>query len=85
MDLPNHPPAHVLRDGEHSSRARSFLFAPQAPGLAGRPLSRAEIAAIHAQAGIVDQFFDRISRDLALGIRLMLQATAVDRPARFGP
>ena len=52
-------------------------IAPQAPGIAGRALSRAEIDAILAQARYVDGLARRIMRDLGQGIRLMLAATAV--------
>ena len=54
-------------------------IAPQAPGIAGRALSRAEIDAILAQARYVDGLARRIMRDLGQGIRLMLAATAVGR------
>lgn len=55
------------------------LIAPQAPGIAGRALSPAEIAAIAAQARFIDGLVRRITRDVTLGIRLMLEAYAVNR------
>lgn len=58
---------------------------PQAPGIAGRALSRAEIDAIVAQARFVDGLTRRIKRDLTQGIRLMLAVAAVTpqlRPSR---
>ena len=58
--------------------------APQAPGIAGRALSPAEFAAILAQARFVDGLMRRIGRDVSLGVRLMLEATAVHRRARLG-
>jgi hypothetical protein len=58
-------------------------FAPQAPGVAGRPLSPPEIAGTLDRARMVDRFFRRIARDVALGVRLMLTSAAVVRPARF--
>ena len=58
-------------------------FAPQAPGAAGRALSPTEIAAILEQARIVDGLIRRITQDVALGVRLMLEATAINRLPRF--
>jgi hypothetical protein len=58
-------------------------FAPQAPGIAGRPLSPAEIAGIVEQARAIDRFVRRIARDVALGVRLMLASAAIDPPARL--
>jgi hypothetical protein len=60
------------------------LFAPQAPGIAGRQLSPAEISGIMDQAQKVDRLVRRIGRDVAQGIRLMLASAALDRPARYG-
>jgi hypothetical protein len=58
-------------------------FAPQAPGIAGRPLSPAEITGILDQARAIDRFVRRIARDVALGVRLMLASAAIDPPARL--
>ena len=60
-------------------------IAPQAPCIAGRALSRAEIDAILAHARYVNGLARRITCDLSQGIRLMLAATAVTpqpRPSR---
>ena len=58
-------------------------FAPQAPGAAGRALFPTEIAAILEQARIVDGLIRRITQDVALGVRLMLEAAAINRLPRF--
>lgn len=57
---------------------------PQAPGIAGRALSRAEIDAVLAQARYVDGLTRRIKRDLTQGIRLMLAAAAIAPQPRLG-
>ena len=57
-------------------------FAPQAPGIAARPLSPAEIAGIMDEAQKVDRLVRRIGRNVRQGIRLMLASVAADhRPA----
>jgi hypothetical protein len=55
---------------------------PQAPGIAGRPLSPAEIAGIVNQARSVDRLARRVGRDIAQGVRILLASMALGHTTR---
>lgn len=58
------------------------LPVPQAPGIAGRRLTPAELDSLIVEANTVDRLARRIGRDLAQGVRILL--TAMDESTR-GP
>ena len=55
---------------------------PQAPGIAGRRMTPAELGGLIVQANTVDRLTRRIGRDLGQGVRVLL--TAIDDATR-GP
>jgi hypothetical protein len=55
---------------------------PQAPGIAGRRMTPAELGGLIVQANTVDRLARRIGHDLAQGVRVLL--TAIDESTR-GP
>ncbi len=60
----------------------STLHIPQAPGIAGRGLSPAEVAGVLAAAGQVDRLARRISRDTTDGVRVLLASIAAGMATR---
>ena len=50
------------------------LPVPQAPGIAGRRMTPAELGGLIVQANTIDRLIRRICRDLAQGVRVLLAA-----------